>query len=790
MTPASVRVTHRPKQSLRQKALLLVLGTASGALVLMAGVMFAFESYVSRRADAQALSSLAEIMAFNLTAPLAFEDRDAAREILAGLKAHGHVSRATLHRGSGAVLASYPAGSPDPTLRPLASSIERVWFEKDRLRVLKRVPSPDGQTAGIFFLEEDRSGAWQRLIFAATFLVGVLTLVGLLTWVFARRLIRVITDPVMDLAEVAGRVSESGDYTLRARPPRVDDEIGVLVGSFNGMLERIQEQDRSLADHRDHLEAEVAARTTDLVRANNALLVAKEHAEISNRAKSTFLANMSHELRTPLNAILLYSELVREDAATTGLTGSLADIQRIETAGRHLLSLINDILDLSKIEAGKMLVAHEEFDVPTLLREVVAMVEPMAQKNGNTLSLLCAEDVGSMVSDATKVRQSLSNLLSNACKFTRDGRITLRAFLSRPVPQGGAWLNLCVEDTGIGISPAQQQRIFNEFVQAEENTTRKFGGTGLGLALSRRYCQMMGGDIRVRSEEGMGSVFTILVPLEPLPVPEFPPSPAPPSSLSEAWTGGQVLLIDDDPFLRDALSRLLLKDGHRVITAENGTEGLRMARELHPGLIILDVLMPRMDGWEVLKALKVDPKLAQIPVIMLSILDEAEKGLALGAVEYLFKPVDHALLAETLRKYQSQSHPSRVLVVEDDPVCLDALQRMLRKEGWESRSAQDGFAALECLREERPSLILLDLMMPGMDGFTFLAEKQQNPHWQAIPVIVVTARDLSAEEGERLRKGQVAAVLQKGLYSKGQLIDEVRCTIQRTVSNRPAGGTR
>jgi len=802
MIPTFHPTAPQPKTSLRRKALALVLGTTATALILMAAGVFGFESHASRKADAEALDSLAEIIAFNLSAPLAFDDVNSARETLTGLKAHGHISRASLHKASGAVLATFPVDEPEAAQRPLATTENRIWFEGGLLRVTKRVPSPVGRGAGILFMELDRSEAKWRLVLAAGFLLTTLGLVSLLVWLFARRLIRVITDPIQELAEVAGQVSSTRDFALRARTPRVADEIGVLVGSFNGMLERIQEQDRRLANHRDQLEAQVAARTSDLVRTNNELLVAKEHAEVSNRAKSTFLANMSHELRTPLNAILLYSELIREDVEASGPSASLPDIQRIESAGRHLLSLINDILDLSKIEAGKMTLTMDAFDVPPMVQEVVATLEPLAKKNGNTLTLTCEKGVGSMVSDATKVRQSIFNLLSNACKFTQDGRIDVRVWVPDSREGGVSWLNISLQDTGIGISPAQLQRIFSEFIQAEESTSRQFGGTGLGLALSRRFCQMLGGDIRVHSEVGVGSTFTIVLPLEPPPrasdaeperarvdvPPPHPFRPATKPAPQVPTSPGPVLLIDDDPYLRDALSRLLIQDGHDVLTAEDGAGGLRLAQDCKPSLIVLDVMMPRMDGWEVLKALKEDPELAAIPVVMLSILDEAEKGLALGAVDFLFKPIDRAQLIGALQKYKFPHLPSRVLVVEDHQPTREAFQRMLDAEGWESWVAADGVEAMDALRRQLPSVILLDLMMPVMDGFTFLSERQRHPEWREIPVIVVTARELLEAECESLRQAQVTAVLHKGLYSKAELMEEVRLAARQRLGGNADGG--
>jgi signal transduction histidine kinase/CheY-like chemotaxis protein len=782
-----------PRTSIRKKVIVLVLATTTSALLLAAIAFLGYEGFVFRRASAQELSALGEIIAYNASVAVAFNDEGTAAKVLEGLKVHSHITRAQVFNelNAGKLLAAYPPEPGPVAPRTVAGAREEAWFAKGQICVTTIIRSPEGKPTGVVYLESDQGRLARQMILAGLFLLSMSAALSILVWAFVRKWVRVITDPILDLSGLAGRVSTERDYNLRAQV-RENDELGVLVESFNGMLERIQEQGQRLAEHREQLEIQVATRTAELVGANNELLVAKERAEVSNRAKSAFLANMSHELRTPLNAILLYSELVLEESKAMGQTAILSDVRRIETAGRHLLNLINDILDLSKIEAGKMTVNRDTFEVPPLIRDVLSTVGPLAIQNGNAIQLELNPAVGLIESDATKVRQSLFNLLSNACKFTKQGQITVRVYLSTPPGLQDPWLHIAVEDTGIGISPEQQLRIFSEFIQAEETTSRMFGGTGLGLALSRKFCQVMGGDIRLHSVLGKGSTFTMVLPLvsPDAEAKAFPAADAGGLNQLPAPADGPILLMDDDPFLLDALSRLLVLDGHQVITAMDGAEGLRLAAEAHPGLIVLDVMMPGMDGWEVLKTLKADPALAQIPVVMLTILDEAEKGLALGAVDYLFKPIDRAQLAHALKKFRPVQAQAEVLVVEDDLPTQQAMQRILLAEGWEARPAMDGLAALEHLRREPVGVILLDLMMPGMDGFSFLAEKQQNPDWAAIPVIVVTARDLSDRERDQLRQAQVAAVLQKGLYAKGELIEEIRRVVHRGLDDGTKGGPR
>ena len=490
----------------------------------------------------------------------------------------------------------------------------------------------------------------------------------------------------------------------------------------------------------------------------------------ANRAKSVFLANMSHEIRTPMNAILGFSEMLQKKAVERQLDEFGADLEKINAAGKHLLALINDILDLSKIEAGKMELFLESFDVAELIDEVASTIRPLVEKNANTLHIERAPDLGVMHADQIKVRQGLFNLLSNAAKFTQEGKITLDA--GRESMDGSEWIVFRVTDTGIGLSPEQIVKLFQDFTQADASTTRKFGGTGLGLALTRRFCQMMGGDVTVHSVPGEGSVFTIKLPAV---VSEAKPEAAAEAAgavIASARRRGRgwhriaaadascVLVIDDDPTQRDLIQRFLSKEGFCVRTAAGGEAGLRLARQLRPVAITLDVMMPDMDGWSVLSALKADADLRDIPVIMLTMVDDPERGFTLGAADYATKPVDRARLSQILKKYTCPHPPCPVLLVEDDPATREVTRAILEKEGWKVSEAENGRVALECMERERPSLILLDLMMPEMDGFEFAARVRRHPEWRSIPIVVVTAHDLSGEERRRLN-GYVETILQK-----------------------------
>src|SRR6266487_534615 len=774
--------------SFKWKLTLSLMVTSVISLLTACATFFLYDRYLFRDSMVKELQTTANVISAGSQSAMRSRDKAALDNALSALKDKDQIVAAVVYSSDEAPISLYLKNKDSGETIPSKPSQLKNSFAGDYLSIFRPIVS-DGKRIGTVYLKADLAQQLQaRFNRYANIVVMVMLISCLVAFLISYKLQPMIAKPILDLVGMAKVVTEKKDYLVRAHKVS-DDEVGALMDAFNQMLTVIQQRDAELQHANDmleiynqNLEKKVQERTAELTRATAEAQEAKTTAEEANRAKSAFLANMSHELRTPLNAIIGYSEMLQEDAQDLSEKHFVADLQKIHSAGKHLLGLINDVLDISKIEAGKMDIFLETIDVPAMVQDVVNTIKPLVQKNGNTFTVECAENLGPMRADATKVRQALFNLLSNACKFTDKGAIALQ--VSRERGNGAGHFVFRVRDSGIGMTPEQINKLFKAFTQADASTTRKYGGSGLGLAITRHFCQMMGGEVTAESEVGKGSAFTVKLPavvispkLEKHETAEFIKA----QRVSEAPPGAStILVIDDDPTVHDLMRRFLTKEGFRVAIAPGGKEGLQLAKELKPDLITLDVLMAETDGWSVLTALKADPDTADIPVIILTMFDDKEMGFALGASDYMTKPINRDRLVTVLRKHHHGHGPSQVLVIEDEPSIRQMVRRVLEKEGWVVREAENGKAGLRAVSENKPAVILLDLMMPVMNGFDFIQELRKNKDWQDIPVVILTAKDLTLEDRQQL-KGNVERVYQKGEYNRDQLLNEVRELVKSRV---------
>ncbi len=643
--------------SIKRKLTLITMLTSSIALILSSVSFLVYDLVSFRNLLRQDLVTQAEIIGYNSAGAMEFKDEPAATATLSALTAKEDIVTAVLYKPDGKIFAHYfRTNTALPGLLPSHSQEKGYRFEGGYLEVFQEV-TINGEHVGTLFLQSDMRQWSLRAKRYASILIIFVLVSGLFALFVSSKLQGLISKPILHLEDTMRMVSSNKNYAIRA-VKTYSDEIGRLIDGFNTMLSEIQQRDTALQSTNGELKTrtqELEEEVFQRKQAQEELLNAKHAAEEANRAKSTFLANMSHELRTPLNAIIGYSEMLEEETRDTGKVENVQDLKKIQTAGKHLLSLINDVLDLSKIEAGKMGLHLEAFDVSQVIEEMVTTLQPAAAKNANSIHVHVAENVTVMKADITKVRQILFNLLSNACKFTDHGAVSVDVDQIKVVDR--EWIQFKVSDTGIGISAKQKENLFHEFAQADASIARKYGGTGLGLAITHRFVQLMKGQINVESEPGQGATFTVQLPAQVvIETTESVPSKGAgdaSAAFSETKTNQDtILVIDDDPSVRDLMSRFLTKLDFRVVAARNGEEGFRLAKQIRPLLITLDVVMPECDGWTVLNRLKSDSELAEIPVIMVTVVDNEARGLDLGASSYLIKPVERDRLAVLVEKHR------------------------------------------------------------------------------------------------------------------------------------------
>jgi len=739
--------------SIKSKLTWVSMLTSCVALLIACTAFVTYELFRFRQAMVLELSTLADVIGKSSALSLKFDMPIGSENMFSSLGANKQIVAACLYKVDGKVWAKFPRDRLDASF-PSSATEESHRFEKNSLFLFHRVLDPDNSPLGTVFIQARLDQMYNLLWEYVGIGLGVLLAASVVAFGISSRLQQVISRPILQLSQTARMVSEKRDYSVRASQ-QTHDEIGALIDSFNEMLAQIQKRDTELQQARDS-------------------------ANRANHAKSNFLSFMSHELRTPLTAIIGFSEMMLADVEAENRQEWADDLRRINDSGKYLLELINEILDLSKIEAGKMEVHLEKFEVAGLLRDVTDALRPLLDKRANQLIIESSEGLGVMQADLIKVRQCLLNLLSNANKFTNHGVVTLSA--TRVATEGEDWLTFRVKDTGIGMSAAQMKKLFRAFSQADNSTARRYGGSGLGLALTKQFCQMLGGTVSVESEPGKGSCFTIELPAKTPPQPRIVPLPLTESSaLSVSSSPNSILVIDDDPVIQQLLATALRDEGYSLSFASSGAEGLRLAKELHPAVITLDVLMPEMDGWVVLSLLKADPELSGIPVIMLTVRGDENFAFAMGVADYLKKPIDRDRLIAVLQKYHRLEPPIEVLVVEDDSNMRQMLHRMLEQETWTVSEAPNGQAALECVARSQPSLIILDMLMPVMDGFQVIAELQKHEAWRKIPVVVVSAKELTEADRAKLQ-GCVTTILQKGSFGREELIHEVQQTVRQLVS--------
>jgi len=727
----------------------------SGAALLLACAAFiAFDMITFRQAMLRNLSTQAQIIGSNSISALLFNDPQSAENTLLALRAAPNILSAQVYLPDGRPFASYSRDRDrhSPVLPPIPSGqTETHWIEDGQMALVRSV-ALDGKPIGAVYIRSDLQELHTRLqryaLIAAIVLSACLLAALLISSVFRRA----VAEPIVHLSEIARVVSQEKNYSVRATPIRSPAELAILIDAFNEMLAQIQQSERALRKAHDELEQRVRERTAELETAkkeveefSHSILLAKEEVERGSKFKDQFLSTMSHELRTPLNAVLGFSDLLADERYGPLNERQQRYVKHIHTGGRHLLSLISDILDLSKIEAGRMELAIESLSVDTVFGEVLSAMQPLADTKSQSMSK--NTEAGLAVhADSTRFKQVLMNLLGNAIKFTPNGgRIEVAA---RSVE---GKVRVEVRDNGPGIPPEEQQRIFEAFYRLRESG-KKTEGTGLGLAITHRLVELHGGELSLESQVGQGSCFYFCLPAA---VTVREPLSRKTESSSISALPARILVIEDDRATAQLIQSQLTSAGYEVMVCEEPQSALEMAAQFQPGAITLDIVMKPRNGWEVLSQLKRDKRTAQIPLIVVSIVDQPSMGMLLGADEYLVKPVNKSTLLGAIRRHVSirpATAPGRpILVVEDDAATREFIAELLSAQGYAVATAADGAQARAQVAASLPELVILDLVLPEVSGFELLGEWRASPRTADLAVFILTSMDLTQEEQSYLR---------------------------------------
>jgi signal transduction histidine kinase/DNA-binding response OmpR family regulator len=776
---------HRSQESSISRKLTGMNMLVSGAALLLACSAFvAYDLVTFRAVEVSNLSTQAQMAASNSISALLFDDPGAAQSTLSALKTTPNIKSAGIYRFDGHSFAAYrrDQGGQIPALPPvLPGETEAHRFEGNQV-VLVRAIMSEGKPIGIVYIQSDSQMLNARLERYAGISVVVLAASLLAALLVSSMFGRSVAEPIVHLAGIARVVSRDKNYSVRATPSGSSGELTVLVDAFNEMLVQIQERDGALQEARDGLEQRVQERTAELQAAkkeieeySDSILRAKEELERASKFKDQFLSTMSHELRTPLNAVLGFSDLLADERYGSLNDRQLRYVTNINNGGKHLLRLISDILDLSKIQAGRMELEIQDVPLESAFVDVLSTLKPLAERKSQTLSQDCLPHLV-VRADVTRLRQMLTNLAANAIKFTpQGGKIELRA---RPAADQ---TRIEVRDSGPGIPPEEQKRIFEAFYRLRKSG-ESIEGTGLGLAITQRLAELHGSTLGLESEVGQGSCFYFALPAVALR--RAPNVREVVSSLKDGEIP-KILVIEDDRDAAQLIESYLSSSGYETVHCDQPQYAMKMVTELQPDIITLDLLMKPANGWQVLLQLKRDPRTTNIPVIVISIVDQPGVGTSLGADEYLIKPVDKAALLATVRRclvsnqYSESKRP--ILVVEDDTATREVIAELLTAQGYAVTLAKDGAEGRAHVAAALPELVILDLILPKMSGLELLAEWRADARTVDLPVFVLTSKDLSKEEEQYLRK-HAESLFRKNQTWQQSLTEQ----LQRALKNAPA----